>query len=107
MDKLSSNAGLLIVAGSETTATLLCGATYLLTRNPDAMSKLAQEVRTTFQNKEDITLLSVNSLSYMLACLNETLRMYPPVSVGLPRIAPKGGATIAGLFVPEGVSPFP
>ncbi|KFA80067.1 hypothetical protein S40288_08218 [Stachybotrys chartarum IBT 40288] len=102
MDKLSSNAGLLIVAGSETTATLLCGATYLLTRNPDAMRKLAQEVRTTFQNKEDITLLSVNSLSYMLACLNETLRMYPPVSVGLPRIAPKGGATIAGLFVPEG-----
>lgn len=101
MEKLSANAGLLIVAGSETTATLLTGATFLLTSNPRVLEKLAKEVRTTFQKKEDITLLSVNNLPYMLACLNETLRRYPPVAFGLPRAAAPG-AIVAGMPVPEG-----
>lgn len=68
------------------------------------MKKLTDEVRTTFQSEEEIDLTSVNKLSYMLACLDETLRVYPPVPTGLPRIVPKGGATIAGKFVPEDVS---
>ncbi|KAI9172649.1 Cytochrome P450 monooxygenase 1 [Paramyrothecium foliicola] len=104
IDTLSANASLLIVAGSETTATLLSGATFLLTSNPAVLEKLTREVRTTFEKKEDITLLSVNNLPYMLSCLNETLRRYPPVAFGLPRVAPTGGVTVAGVFVPEGTS---
>lgn len=103
-EELSSNAGLLIVAGSETTATLLSGATFFLTSNPTALRRLTEEVRSTFKRKEDITLRSVQSLPYMLACLNESLRQYPPVATGLPRRAPPGGAAIAGTLVPEGVS---
>lgn len=40
----------------------------------------------------------------MLAILNEALRMYPPVTSGLVRTVPRGGAEIAGHFTPEGVS---
>ena len=109
MDKLQANAGLLLVAGSETTATLLCGATYFLTTNPHVLERLTTEVRQTFEKSDDITLLSVNNLPYMLACLNETLRRYPPVAIGLPRLAARGGVTVAGTYVPEGVTipPFP
>ncbi|KAJ3578918.1 hypothetical protein NPX13_g1649 [Xylaria arbuscula] len=99
--RLTMNASLLILAGSETTATLLTGATYLLATNPQALRKLEQEVRSAFKSDEEITLLSVGNLSYMLACLNESLRQYPPVAGGLPRWAPKGGAVIGGKFVPE------
>ncbi|KAI2785510.1 cytochrome P450 [Daldinia loculata] len=101
-ETLVSNANLLIVAGSETTATLLSGATYLLTTNPDKLAKVAEEVRSTFRSDQEITLTSVSQLHYMLACLNESLRQYPPVTSDLPRITPKGGATILGTFVPEG-----
>jgi cytochrome P450 len=38
----------------------------------------------------------------MLATLNECLRMYPPVIIGLPRVVPGGGGTVAGKSVPEG-----
>lgn len=38
----------------------------------------------------------------MLACLREALRRYPPVAGPLPRVVPKGGANIAGYFVPGG-----
>ncbi|KAK8022078.1 cytochrome P450 [Apiospora rasikravindrae] len=100
--QLQMNASLLIVAGSETTATLLSGATFLLLTNPEALDKLTNEVRSTFADDADITLSSVGSLSYMLACLNESLRRYPPVVIGLPRSVPPGGGQIAGHSVPPG-----
>ncbi|KAI0887592.1 cytochrome P450 [Annulohypoxylon maeteangense] len=100
-DRLAVNANVVIIAGSETTATLLSGAVYLLTTNRDKLDKLVQEVRSSFKSDEEITLLSVNNLSYMLACLNEAFRMYPPVAADLPRTVPKGGATIGGKYVAE------
>lgn len=102
MGKLEMNAGLLIIAGSETTATLLSGAMFLLLTHPEALAKLTDEVRSSFSSDGEITLLSVGNLSYMLACLNESLRQYPPVASGLPRLSPKGGALVDGRFVAEG-----
>lgn len=104
VDKLRTTASLLIVAGSETTATLLSGVLYLLTTHPETLSRLTKEVRSAFKNEEDIDFVSVSQLQYMLACLDEGLRMYPPAPLGLPRDVPKGGANIAGHWVPEKVS---
>lgn len=100
-DLLRLNSSTLIIAGSETTATLLTGVTYLLLRNPDKLARLQEEVRSAFADDKEITLTSVANLHYMLACLDEGLRIYPPVAGGLPRVVPAGGATIAGSFVPE------
>ncbi|KAF3064163.1 Isotrichodermin C-15 hydroxylase [Daldinia childiae] len=101
-ESLVSSANLLIVAGSETTATLLSGATFLLTTNPDKLAKVTEEVRSCFESDQEITLTSVSRLPYMLACLNEALRQYPPATSDLPRVTPKGGATILGRSLPEG-----
>lgn len=104
MDRLIANAEILIIGGSETTATLLSGVTYYILRNPDVLNKLVDEVRTTFESEDDINLISVNRLTYMLAVLNEALRMYPPIANGLPRRVPQGGVEILDQFVPENVS---
>lgn len=101
------NAAVLVLAGSETTATLLCGAVYLLGLHPDILAKVVHEVRTSFKMEDEIDLISVNALSYMLACLNETFRMYPPAPAGLPRVVPKGGCNVAGHWIPQDVSFFP
>lgn len=45
----------------------------------------------------------VKDLKYLKACIDEALRHRPPVSMGLSREVPKGGATIAGHFIQEGV----
>lgn len=68
------------------------------------MEKLTAEIRGTFKSEDEIDFSSVSTLPYLLACLDEALRMYPPVPVGLPRVVPKGGANIAGNYVPEKVS---
>jgi cytochrome P450 len=102
--ELITNGSTLIIAGSETTATLLSGVTYLLLRNPVVLAKLQNEIRSTFTKEEEITLDTCNKLEYCLAVLTEALRMYPPVPVGLPRIVDAQGDMIAGNWVPGGVS---
>ncbi|OBT62545.1 hypothetical protein VE03_07403 [Pseudogymnoascus sp. 23342-1-I1] len=98
------NSSLLIVAGSETTATLLSGATYHLLKNPRVMEKLKREIRETFKEEKDIDVAGVNGLEYMLAVLDEAMRMYPPVPAGLPRNVPGDGDVINDRWVPGGTS---
>ncbi|KAL7794294.1 cytochrome P450 [Trichoderma ceciliae] len=100
-EELTSNASVLIIAGSETTATVLSAASYFLGRYPEVQAKLAQEVRSTFRSADDITINSVQHLSYMLAVLDEVMRIFPAVVSGLPRVTSEGGAMIAGEYVPE------
>ncbi|KAI1123503.1 cytochrome p450 monooxygenase [Nemania abortiva] len=101
LEEIELNAAVLTLAGSETTATLLSGTVYLLGSHPEVLDKVVHEVRTAFRSEDEIDLISVSGLSYMLACLNETFRLYPPVPIGLPRIVPKGGGNIAGHWVPQ------
>jgi cytochrome P450 len=101
--ELVDNASILIVAGSETTATTLSGVTYMLLTHPEILQKTVDEVRSSFSSEADIDLLSVQKLTYMMAVLQETLRMYPPVPGAIPRKAQPGGDMICGQFVPENV----
>jgi cytochrome P450 len=102
--ELMGVADLLIIAGWETTATLLSGVTYHLLRNPRVIEKLVAEVRSKFTSEDQINLTSVQSLDYMLAVLDEALRIYPLSPTGLPRVVPKGGDYICGKWIPGGVS---
>ena len=93
----------LMLAGSETTATLLSGVTYQLLKNPDVLKKLVAEIRGTFAHSHEITMVSVNDLKYQLAVLDEALRIMPPVATALVRLVPPGeGEVVGGHFVPGG-----
>ncbi|KAJ5397068.1 hypothetical protein N7509_005181 [Penicillium cosmopolitanum] len=102
VDEMVSNGSTLIVAGSETTATLLSGVTYLLLKNPRVLMKLQEEVRSAFNSDEEIGFDSCNKLVYCLAVLTEAMRLYPPVPTGLPRIVDAQGDMIEDHWVPGG-----
>ena len=104
--ELSENAVILTLAGSETTASALCGATYLLTQQPIVMAKLQAEVHQTFALETDINLVAVANLPYMRAVTQEALRIYPPGPNSQPRITPPQGNIVLGRFVPGNVSLF-
>lgn len=97
-----SNASLFMIAGTETTATALSGTTYHLLRNPDTMKALTDEIRSAYDDFDDITLESLARQKYLNAVLQEGLRMYPPVPIALPRVTPPEGSTIREQFVPPG-----
>lgn len=102
---MNEHANLFMVAGTETTATLLSGLTYFLLKKPSTYEKIVAEVRSL--PEDGLHIDSLRQLPYLQACFEEALRMYPPVPMGMPRVVPPGGAAISGGFVPEGVSnPF-
>ncbi|GJC84301.1 cytochrome P450 monooxygenase aclL [Colletotrichum liriopes] len=103
-EQLEGNSQILIAAGSETTATLLSGLTYLLLKNPRVLAKLTSEIRTTFNSPSEITFTAVNTCRYLLACIEEALRVYPPSPQPHHRTVPAGGATVDGAFLPAGTS---
>lgn len=92
------------VAGSETTATELCGLTNYLLRNPDKYQRIKDELRTACKSEADLNMDVLGSLPYMNACIEEGLRIFPPVPIGLLRTVPKGGSLIDGHMVPENTS---
>ncbi|OCK74496.1 cytochrome P450 [Lepidopterella palustris CBS 459.81] len=98
--ELSSALFATIVAGSETTATALTATILFLCRNLDKYEKLKQEIRTAFKSADEINMLSTMSLRYTTAVLEESMRVYPPVPIGMPRVIPKGGLTVLGKYLP-------
>jgi len=105
--EINVNAFSLSIAGSESTATALSGAFFLLLNHPEAYKRLVREIRSAHSHTDDITLASTSSLNYLEAVLRETLRMYPPVAITMPRVvpaSPMGGYQIDGDFVPSGIA---
>jgi cytochrome P450 len=52
--EMHANADLLMMAGTETTASMLSGLTYHLLISPDSMGRLTREIRESFATAEDI-----------------------------------------------------
>ncbi|PWY82364.1 benzoate 4-monooxygenase cytochrome P450 [Aspergillus eucalypticola CBS 122712] len=105
-EELAANASILVIAGSETTATLLSGLTYWLLQHPKEMEKVKFEVRSVMKTEEDITVNNATAkLPYMLACIDEAFRMYPPVAGHLQRYIPDQPTEISGYLLPKEASP--
>ncbi|PVH95469.1 cytochrome P450 [Periconia macrospinosa] len=88
-------------AGWGPMADIFYGALALLLENPETLQLLTREIREIFLSYEDILPgKTLTSLSYLHACIEETLRMLPSNNTGLPRISP--GALVDGKFIPKG-----
>ncbi|KAJ6131844.1 hypothetical protein N7471_007059 [Penicillium samsonianum] len=104
--ELHVNLQTLMVAGTETSAALLSSVTYYLLRNPLAMRRLQKELRFNFHTAVDISQTALKQMPYLHGCIEETLRLQPPVPLGVPRAIPKGGGVICGEVLPEKVATF-
>jgi cytochrome P450 len=102
-DQLNAESINFVVAGSDTTATSLCATIFYLTRYPDAYGRAAAEARAAFRSGGDVRLgPALNSCEYLRACINEAMRMSPPVGSALWRMVLPGGLNIGDRYVPGG-----
>jgi cytochrome P450 len=70
----------LLLAGRDTTASLLSNLFFMLARRPDVYSKLAAEIQSTVPTtNEKPSPESLKSMKYLRACINESLRLHPPI----------------------------
>ncbi|KAI1199438.1 cytochrome P450 [Nemania serpens] len=78
------------------------GVLFFLAQEPECYEILTKEVRTSFQSYDDIALATTAQLPYLVACLEEALRLLAVNTTGLPRYSP--GATVDGYYIPKGVT---
>ncbi|KAL1846294.1 hypothetical protein Plec18167_005865 [Paecilomyces lecythidis] len=87
-------------AGSDTTAISLNNVMFFLLKNPHCMEKLREEIDAVLDDDDIVAPYpKVKHLPYLRACLDENLRMLPPVIMALPRRTPPEGTTILGEYV--------
>jgi len=67
-----------MLTGYETTANALSWLWYLLALNPDARQRMLAEVDTVLADRE-VTVEDVSKLEWTTACLEESMRVFPPV----------------------------
>ncbi|KAI0199420.1 cytochrome P450 [Astrocystis sublimbata] len=86
--QLWTEAVFFFVAGGETIATALAATFFYLSRNEECYKKLAEEIRSTFSSGAEIRTGSrLSGCRYLRACIDESLRMSPPVPTTLWREA--------------------
>ena len=104
-EEASGEALLQVVAGSDTTATVLRTVMLGLLTNPTAYRKLQAEIDTGIaagQISSPITDAEARQMPYLQAIIREGLRLMPPASGALFKQTPPGGDTINGIFIPGG-----
>ncbi|XP_034827797.1 cytochrome P450 6B5-like [Maniola hyperantus] len=76
-DLLVSQCVGMFAAGFETTANTLSYFLFEIAKNQDAQTKVISEVDSYFAKNDTIEYECVNELPYIVACIEETLRLYP------------------------------
>ncbi|KAH0654567.1 hypothetical protein KY289_032245 [Solanum tuberosum] len=74
-----------LVAGSDTSASTIVWAMTALMKNPKAMKKVQSEIRTLVGKKGFVNEDDIQNMPYLKAVIKETLRLYPPTPLLLPR----------------------
>jgi cytochrome P450 len=95
-----------ILAGSDSTATVLRVTLMHLIASPDAYARLRTEiddaVATGNISSPVATYEEAMKLPYLDAVIWEGIRLWPPLLGFLTKLAPTGGDTVNGIFYPEG-----
>ncbi|TGO11350.1 hypothetical protein BTUL_0112g00100 [Botrytis tulipae] len=103
IQELQATASVIIVAGSETTVSILSGITNDLVNNPEKLTFLTSEIREKFEKEEEISIATLKETTYLNAVIQEGFRLCNPTPVGLPRVVPPGGDRICGHHLPENI----
>lgn len=92
----------LTLIGTDTTSVAISAFFFYLARNPEAYNRLASEIRSTFSSLAEVTPgPKLTSCTYLLACIDEAMRLAPPVAAPLWREM-RMQETIAGHVLPKG-----
>ncbi|KAJ2998822.1 hypothetical protein NUW58_g206 [Xylaria curta] len=103
IEEIRSEATFFLSAGSDTMSTCLGAAFFYLSRNTECYQRLVTEIRTTFSSSSEIKGgPRLAACSYLRACIDESLRMSPPVPGTLWRQQVAGVDRASGPLIIDG-----
>ena len=93
-----TDAGALLMAGSDPTAIALTFLIWCVLERPALQKELEAEVAAIEGGVTDVV---CEGLPILNAVIDESLRLYGAAPGCMPRSVPKGGATLGGYFIPD------
>jgi cytochrome P450 len=103
--EIIAEVSIMMNAGSATTAIAMANVLFQLLKHPHILSKLREEIDAVLDDDEVVAPYDkVKHLPYLRACLDESLRLFPPTPHGLGRETPAEGSVILDEFIPGGTS---
>lgn len=99
-----------VAAGADTVACGLQSFVYHMIRRPELWAQVRKETDEAelacpgVASKRVISYADAQGLPLPGACIKESLRIFGPTPMGLPRVAGKGGLTVGDRFFPEGTT---
>ncbi|KAJ3499205.1 hypothetical protein NLG97_g510 [Lecanicillium saksenae] len=101
---MAGESHLLINAGSDTTRTTLACALFELTKQPEYIRKLREELQPLLSGSSDDEILDhqISTNELLNGIIWEALRLFPPNPSHPTRVTPPEGVMIAGRFVAGG-----
>ncbi|KAI0265871.1 high nitrogen upregulated cytochrome P450 monooxygenase 2 [Gloeopeniophorella convolvens] len=91
LSKVAQQGVLSIIAGSDTTSTISTALIHYLVTTPAAYERLQREVDEAFPHDEEpLDVSKLGELEWLNACINEAMRLQPPVPSGTHRYIPRG-----------------
>jgi cytochrome P450 len=107
LEQRQAQAFLLIAAGADTTATALGATLRMLYTHPKAYAHVKSEIEAAEKAGHLSSPIQYEEtrqhLPFLVACIKESLRLFPPAPQFLTRVTPPEGRTIDGYFVPGGM----
>ncbi len=103
LNEIAAESTTLIVAGADTSSVAFAAILFYLADNKSAYERAAAEVRAAFRSREEIAMgAALASCSYLYACINEAMRMSPPVGLALWREVVADNMVLDGQPVVKG-----
>lgn len=95
------DAQVLLLAGTDTTAVSMEWAMALFLNHPEALQKVHDEIETHVGHQRLVADSDLSNLRYLNSVIKETLRLFPPGPLLVPREATME-CKVGGLHVPRG-----
>ncbi|KAL2835988.1 cytochrome P450 [Aspergillus pseudoustus] len=100
LTRLHFDSKLIVVAGSDTTASTMTFLFYHIAREPGLLEHLREEIRALTDDGAAIDHRRIQAAPLLNGCIYESLRLHPAVPSGVPRKAPPEGVYVGETYIP-------
>lgn len=100
--ELAADSALVIVAGADTTRTVLTTVFHYMLKSPHLYRELQAALDEAFGLDDSPTADALATIPLLNAYIDEGLRMNPPLPFHVQRVVPAEGAIVAGVYLPPG-----
>ena len=102
LSELVDECTVFVIAGADTTATVINNCFFYLAKHPEIQDKVVKELHEHYDSLDDVLTADIAKLPYLHAVLRESMRIWPAVTGHQERINREEDSIISGYHIPKG-----